>query len=398
MHALSLSANDITEDKVAEIITLDLSSAHFIDLRLFLRELNLHYKPKIITVTGTNGKGSTVAVISHILQHNHINHVCHISPHIRYFNERISYNQKHISNDDLWHYLECIYQACNQLKLKLHYHFIAFFCACLYIEHKKPDWVILEVGLGGKLDSANLFDADISIITTVALDHCEILGHSLEEIALTKAHIARNGKPIIFGDDLPLTTLNYLNEIKAIPIKAKYNPLVVNNLIHQTSIDCALNAIRQIPQQLEIPSNLRTLSVPGRFQVINTSPLIIADVAHNPQAVSHLFDKIAQFTIESASHRILALFTANQHKDITSIIQSGRKLIDLWLIPDLSQLDRRFTPIYNRQNQFPKNSLFFNNHIEAFDYVTHNTRATDLIVVFGSFVLVSALVEYYDKK
>lgn len=387
------------EQTIDHITSLDFPQASLNDLRLFLKHLNISYVPHIITVTGTNGKGSTVAILSHILQHNAIDHICHTSPHICFFNERISYNQQPISDHDLLDYLQQIYALCLKLNIKLHYHFISFVSTWLYIQARKPQWVILEVGVGGRLDPANLFDTDIAIITTVALDHCEMLGNTIEKIALEKAHIARAHKPVIVGHNFPQDALDYLTHINANIIYAEHNIDIANDFIHPNSMNCALTAIKHLNSKLSLPNNLATFRINGRFQTIQDKPLIIADVAHNPQAVAHFFAQIKSLLTQTPKTRVLAIFSANQHKDIVNILQCGHDLIDHWLIPDLNTIDPRFTPLTNRYKEtlFPNNSMFFDNAFAAFDYITANALADDLVIVFGSFVLIGELNKYNGK-
>ncbi|WP_440617434.1 bifunctional folylpolyglutamate synthase/dihydrofolate synthase [Cysteiniphilum sp. 6C5] len=387
------------EQTIDQITSLDFPQATLNDLRLFFKHLNISYVPHIMTITGTNGKGSTVAILSHILQHNAVDHMCHTSPHIRFFNERISYNQQPINDHDLLDYLQQIYALCLKLEIKLHYHFISFVSTWIYIQARKPQWVILEVGVGGRLDPANLFDADIAIITTVALDHCEMLGNTIEEIALEKVHIARAHKPIILGNNLPKNALGYLTQINAKVIYAEHNSNINNAFIHPNSINCALTAIEHLDSKLLLPNDLAAYRIAGRFQTIQYKPLIIADVAHNPQAVEHFFNQIKSLLTQTPKTRVLAIFSANQHKDIVNIIQCGHDLIDHWLIPDLNTIDPRFTPLTNgyKKTLFPSNSMFFDNAFAAFDYITANAHTDDLVIVFGSFVLIGELNKYHDK-
>ena len=399
MHSLNNEFHSV-EKQIAKIITLNFPNASFKDLKIFLLKLKIHHKPKIITITGSNGKGSTVEIISHILWYNNISHICHTSPHIQRFNERISYNRKNIDDNDLTIYINRIYSLCLKLNFKLHYHFIAFLCTWLHIEKKQPEWAILEVGIGGQFDPANLFDADIAVLTTVSLDHCNLLGDNIETIALTKAHIARSKKPIIIGNEIPRTALNFLTHIGAKIIQADYNHSVKNYNIHPNSIACSLSAIKQITQKIDFPPYLSTLKCTGRMQIIHESPLIIVDVAHNPQACSNLFNQIVSTIKKSIHRRIVALFTTNQHKDIELIIKSTNNIFNLWLVPNLNKLDQRLIEISKVQVRklFPKNSLFFENQTSCFDYVMHNMKTNDLIVAFGSFVLIGELIKYYDQK
>ncbi|WP_162896517.1 bifunctional folylpolyglutamate synthase/dihydrofolate synthase [Cysteiniphilum halobium] len=393
-----LSATDLSSiisKTIDQITSLDFPQATLGDLKLFLDRLNITYVPHIITVTGTNGKGSTVAILSHILQHNAIDHICHTSPHIRFFNERISYNKQSINNRNLLNYLRQIYNLCLELKIRLHYYFISFVTTWLYIQTQKPNWVILEVGVGGRLDPANLFDADIVIITTVALDHCEILGNTIEEIALEKAHIARANKPVILGHNFPKNALGYLNHINANVIYAKRCTNIANEFIHPNSMDCALTAMDCLNNNLKLPSDLGAYRVAGRFQIIQDQPLIIADVAHNPQAAGHFFAQINALLTHTPKARVLAIFSANQHKDTASILECGHGIVDHWLIPDLSAIDQRFTPLtdHHKSTLFPTNSMFFPTPAAAFSYSTKYAHADDLIIVFGSFVLIGELVK-----
>ena len=334
------------------------------------------------------------------MQHNAIDHICHTSPHIRFFNERISYNQQPISDHDLLDYLQQIYTLCLALEIKLHYHFISFVSTWLYIQVQKPKYAILEVGVGGRLDPANLFDADIAIITTVALDHCEMLGNTIEEIALEKAHIARANKPTILGHNVPKSALDYLHQINAKVICAKHDSSINNAFIHPNSMDCALTAIKHLDNKLlTLPNDLAAYRVAGRFQIIQDKLLMIADVAHNPQAVVHFFTQVKSLLTHTPKTRVLAIFSANQHKDIVNILECGKGFVDQWLIPDLSTIDPRFSPLTNQHKNklFPHNSIFFNNATAAFDYITTNTHSDDLVIVFGSFVLIGELNKYMEK-
>lgn len=404
MQKVMLTVNVSVDKIINNIINLDFPTATFKNFQKTLNRLQISYTPKIITVAGTNGKGSTVAILSHIMQCNYVDHISHISPHIQYFNERISHNQKNIKNENLLKYLKKIYSLCIQQKIKLNHYFISFLCTWLYIQDKKPHWAILETGIGGRLDPVNLFNADIAIITTIALDHCEILGDSIEKIALEKAHIARPGKPTIFGSNIPNNAISYLTTIGANIFKANISPYRENwkksIKIHPNSINCALTAISKIEQKLFIPCNLSEINLPGRFQIIQKeNPLIIADIAHNPQSIDHFFMKIRKLLRHKPRTRVIALFTAKKNKDICQIINFGNNLVNLWLIPDLRAIDSNIIfPKYKHEYPFPKNSLFFDYPTAVFKYIEYNIDKNDLVVAFGSFALIRVVTEYYTKN
>jgi len=190
-------------------------------LLLNILNINNHINYNIITVTGTNGKGSTCTILSNILTYNNISNVCHISPHLHTFNERVLYNSKSIDDKLLIEYLIKIYRCCKKLNIRIQYHTVGFLCSWLHIKYKKPEWIILEVGIGGRLDPANLFDAKIAILTSLGLDHVGILGNNIEEISLEKVQISRSNKDFIVGTKLPSSSYKYLHNINANIIIAK---------------------------------------------------------------------------------------------------------------------------------------------------------------------------------
>lgn len=375
---------------------LSLESSNLDVFKKMLILLKITYIPKIITITGTNGKTSTVAIISKIFQYNKINYISHISPHLYTFNERIKYNNIVITDNVLLQYLEIIYNICVYMNIKLNYYGISFLCTWLNIQKYKPTWAILEVGMGGKLDPANLFDADIGIITNISLDHTEVLGNTLEQIALNKVHIARFKKPIILGTKLPIKALEFLNTIKA---KIIYSSPVIQKTkfnIHPISLSCAFKAISIISSNLFIPKKLLyNLFIPGRFHIINDHPLMIVDIAHNFQSIKNLMFYLKDY--KNKYNKLIAVFNMHKTKNITKILYYYSSLINLWILPDLSNTDKRFSSL-NNINYFPNNALCFNNENSAFKYLDNNLQHDDLICAFGSFLIVKKFLNYYDHK
>ena len=201
------------ESKIATIMANDAQICKLNDLLFILDRFNFHKKFQVITIAGTNGKGTTVAMLEELLVSNNKKVLSHISPHVFYFNERISLNKKPITDSLLLELLERLQEIT--IDYKLSYYQIAFLCTCLYSQRIELDYLILEVGIGGRLDAANILDHDITAITNIDFDHCEILGGTLEKRGLEKAGISRNGVPLFLGSKMPDSVYNYASIVQA---------------------------------------------------------------------------------------------------------------------------------------------------------------------------------------
>ena len=379
------------------ILTADYPLCSFDDIRLFLRALSISHTPKVIIVGGTNGKGSTVTILEHIFKHNHIDCLSHTSPHLLQFNERIKYNGIVISDTAVIAALIQLKKIVHKLNLGLRYYQISFLCACLYMNRKMPAWFILEVGIGGRLDPANSFNADIAILTYIGLDHTEILGDNIEAIGLEKAHIARCNKPIVLGSAMPKSVNKYLHHLNANIIQAQLPPVYRHTHLPPCALACALAAISCINHpSMTTPHNIATIQVPGRIQIIQKQPLMIIDVSHNPDAVRYLFEKLARY---KATHkRFIAVFGAHAAKDVKRMLTIASPYIDKWLIPSLAQIDDRYLATEAILGLFPKqNSRFFNCLEAVADHLQTIIKKDDLVIIFGSFTLVAQWIKIYEK-
>ncbi|WP_162902117.1 bifunctional folylpolyglutamate synthase/dihydrofolate synthase [Facilibium subflavum] len=371
----------------------------FNDISLFINALNIQHKPHVITITGTNGKGSSVAVLEHFFEYNNIDYISHTSPHLCDFNERIRHNGQHIDDIALTAILDKLLQVSHILKLKLNYYQIAFLACCIYMNEKKPQWLILEVGIGGRLDPANVFNADIAVITYAGLDHTETLGNTIDEIAWEKAHIARTFKPVVLGEKLPKKAMDYLTEIQAITYYAQLPKIFKQTTLPITSLACALTVIDIIKQntQYRLPQNIHQISIKGRFQVLQNSPTMIADVAHNIDAVKNLFKRLSPY--QKSHKRIIAVFAAQKTKDTQAIVQYTKDKVDFWLLPSLQAIDPRFDSVQElKHKDDPHPHLIFNNFTDSYDYLKQIITDQDLVVVFGAFTLIGALLKAYEKQ
>jgi dihydrofolate synthase/folylpolyglutamate synthase len=279
--------------------------------------LNICFSGKIILVAGTNGKGSAVAALEALLLRQNASVGAYTSPHLQQFNERARYNGYVASDDDLVAAFNKVEQVRNDTPLT--YFEFTTLAVMAYFAKKSPDYMIYEVGLGGRLDAVNILDADIAMITGVALDHTDWLGPNEESIGYEKAGIYRAGRPAIFaGKDIPSTVRGKIAKIGAIPYlrgdqidcltsgdsllyKVQDRPdqeqwlRVSGARLPEDSILAALTAYRLLgfdltPKTAEI---LSRVELPGRFQrrTFGGRPVIL-DVAHNPQATRYLASKL----------------------------------------------------------------------------------------------------------
>jgi dihydrofolate synthase / folylpolyglutamate synthase len=192
----------VTDRKIEELLEQrfkgEFFSGGFNEHQVFFRPYVVNIQTKVkktIIVGGTNGKGETSRAISYMLSQAKLNHALLTSPHIERLNERFAFMGSYISNDDLYFYLnEAIERSTN---IKLSYYELLFFTFLLWIRDLDINYLVLEVGLGGRLDSVNYFSADLAIITSISRDHCELLGNRFEQILIEKLGIARNGKLLL---------------------------------------------------------------------------------------------------------------------------------------------------------------------------------------------------------
>jgi len=244
----------------------------------------------VVTIAGTNGKGSTVAVLSALAQATGLNVAAYTSPHLYHFNERIQINNKQITDEKIDEISKQIEAVRGETELTYFEH--TTLIALKYFHENKPDLIILEVGMGGRLDATNIIDPTLSIITSIGLDHIAYLGETKEKIAIEKAGIMRAGKPIICGD-LPLQA--FLKD-RAEEIGAEFYGLgedfhcldEIDSTLVPSNIACAVKAaeLLKLPISKEV---IEGVSIPGRKQHLEVQgKSVIFDVAHNEDSIREL--------------------------------------------------------------------------------------------------------------
>lgn len=395
------------ENRHTQEIQLGLSRIRSAALRLNL----LHQSATVITVAGTNGKGSTVAALESIYVHAGYQTGAYTSPHLLRFNERIKVNQQPISDDMLICAFEIIDNRCSDIKLT--YFEMVTLAGLWFFKNQKPDVIILEVGLGGRLDATNCIDNDLAIITTIDFDHQAILGNTREEIGFEKAGILREDKPFIFADtSIPDSVLNqakilrsslYRNGIEYswtlnkdqfnLTTGTKVFNLPVTSL-HGNSIAAAVMAVHLLHDKLPVTphaltTGLANTTLPGRLQTVKTdSHTIIFDVAHNPQSVSYL----AAYLKKQKYHHIHAVFSALSDKDLRGMLTPMRDIVSFWY-PALLESKRALTAqqLVEALDDITV-QVCHNSPLVAFENACQQADTNDLIIVFGSFITVAAVM------
>ena len=322
----------------------------------------------VITVAGTNGKGSCVALTARILGEAGYRVGTFTSPHLLRYNERIAIDGVEVSDEALIAAFERIDAARGDDTLTF-FEFNAA-AALLVFADAQPDAVVLEVGMGGRLDAVNVVDADVALVTSIDLDHCDWLGHDRETIGREKAGIFRAGRPAIFGArDMPASIRDAAQQVGAdlqqlgrdfdwvrggdrwtwrgrtgeqrdLPAPALHGEIQYNNAAAVLAALEALQLRLHVPRSA-IERGLQTVTLPGRFQVVRQSsprPIEwILDVAHNPAAAHTL---AAQLAARKDGGRTIAVCGVLSDKDVEGIVGELRNSFDAWVIVGLAGRSR----------------------------------------------------------
>lgn len=375
-------------------------------------------EPTVITVAGTNGKGSTVAALASIYSHAGYQVGCFTSPHLIRFNERITVANQQISDADAARIMLAIETVRGDTELS--YFETALLCALVYFKEHTLDLIILEVGMGGRLDATNIIDADLAIITSIALDHQQYLGDSLTQIGYEKAGIMRSGKPCIFADaKRPDTIDKHAQEIGAelytlgehYTYKQHKNVLKVNAQnglditlptpkIHTNSALAAIITSSILKDKLPVPvvdleKGMQDIKIFARQQLIEHDNLqIVIDVAHNPHAVESLATYLKQLQCKGKVH---ALFSGLAEKDLTGMVTPLLNVVDHWYPTSIiarraATLQEVCATLENKQIN-SENIHAFAEPLAAYKQILQRYNVGDLIIIYGSFVLVGVIME-----
>lgn len=364
---------------------------------------------QVITVAGTNGKGSTCQMLSLLLQDNHNKVGMYTSPHIHRFNERIQINQQAIDDAQIIDAFETIEAVRGDITLS--YFEATTLAGLLIFARQHIDYAVLEVGLGGRLDAINILDADAAIITAIGLDHEDYLGHDVSQIAVEKMGVCRPQHPAVYGDrDCYQTVENYANNHSiALTVRGKDYHMQGNKVVfagrqyalpdslakwgrHQFDNAAAVVVLLAIMGLLpnDYQARLREFALPGRLQVIANSPTVIVDVAHNPNAAQSLAMHIRSQSHQGKLYAVIGMLKDKDHRSLLSTFTncfdhvffgttsgqrgfSGEQLLGKW----------------QTISSIPASS--FENLPSALLAAKAVAKPNDTIYAFGSFLVVEAL-------
>jgi len=385
------------------------------NMKALLKKLgNPEKKLRCIHVAGTNGKGSVCAMVSSVLADAGYNVGMYTSPHLKKFNERIKMNRRLISDKDVAEYY---------LKIKKYITNQSFFeittaMAFLYFYDKNADFVVLEAGLGGRLDSTNVVKPLISVITNISYEHTDRLGKTLRKIAYEKSGIIKNHIPIVTGaSGIALRTIKRIAKGKNSKLHALnegqiskrfnkkknewsfdfgiYKNLSLSNLKGKFQVKNAAIAVKALEilnrtnkikiTYTNIKNGLSNAEWPGRFQYIEKNVLV--DSAHNPGGFKVLFDELKNISY----NRLILLVGFSKDKDvkkISQIISSNKKIGRIILTQSNNE---KSMPIEDAKRYF-KDGIAIRNSKKALECAKKTAKKNDLVLVCGSIYLLGKII------
>lgn len=267
-----------------------------------------------VHVAGTNGKGSTCTKIASALQYKGDKVGLYTSPHISSFRERIKINGIMISENSAEELLSSLFAIKDKENIPCTFFEMMTLLAFLYFAQEKVDYAILETGLGGRLDATNIATPILSIITSISLDHTDVLSNDIDCITREKAGIIKEGVPILIGPCVSFPLIKEIADVKntqLVQIKDVYSNFELEN---RAIAEKALEMMNCPREAIEI--GLNTMP-PCRFEVVSETPPVILDAGHNPDGLMHLFDAVKQ---RYPVHPLRVVFGLSKNKDISSCI------------------------------------------------------------------------------
>jgi dihydrofolate synthase/folylpolyglutamate synthase len=393
------------------------------------RRMDLRFACPVVTVAGTNGKGSTCAMLEAIALQAGYRTGVYSSPHLVHFQERCRIHGEAVQPDTLLAHFEAVEHArCqNGNEIALTYFEFTTLAILRLMSHSLLDVAILEVGLGGRLDATNVVDADCAVITSIDLDHMEFLGPDRESIGREKAGIMRTGRPVVVSDPVPpQSVLDHAQAIGADLWRSgrdfnfsgdkqqwawagrgrRYAGMAypalrgANQLVNASGVLAVFEALRdRLPITAQaIRNGLAMVELPGRFQIVPGQPVLVLDVAHNPHSIAALVANLDAMGFYPTTH---AVFGAMADKDLAQMLAKVAPLIDRWYFTDLPTPRAASADSLHAQWQaMPRpagavGATTASAHASPQDALASAVAAADpadRIVVFGSFFTVGGVL------
>ncbi|PUE36433.1 bifunctional tetrahydrofolate synthase/dihydrofolate synthase [Limnohabitans sp. Hippo4] len=391
-------------------------------VRQVAQRMNLRLTMPVITVAGTNGKGSTCALLEAIYLQAGYKTGVYTSPHLVHFEERCRLVGESPQAEVFASAFACVEGARHDTSLT--YFEFSTLAILKMMSDAGLDVVILEVGLGGRLDAVNIIDPDCAIITSIDLDHTALLGTDRDSIGLEKAGIMRAGQPVVISDPMPPESV--VKHAQALGADAwllgkdfnfsgdqlqwswagrgrRYSGLAypalrgANQLLNASGVLAALEVMRpQLPVTAQaIRNGLAMVELTGRFQIVPGEPVLVLDVAHNPHSVAALAANLDAMGFYPTTH---AVFGAMADKDLDSMLKKLLPLVDAWYFTDLplpractaQQLAADWAALNTRKDV---RSSVHESPQKALDAAILAADPTDRILVFGSFYTVGGVLQ-----
>jgi dihydrofolate synthase/folylpolyglutamate synthase len=372
---------------------------------------------RVITVAGTNGKGSSVAMLSAIYQAGGYAVGAYTSPHLWRYNERIRINGVMADDDTLCRTFEIIDEARGEISLT--YFEFGTLAAIHCFAQAGVDVAIMEVGLGGRLDAVNILDPDVALITAIHVDHAQWLGDDRETIAREKAGIMRAGRPVVCSDPKPPHSIaetaahvgarlyslrkdfGWETQAEGWQWHSQYGhepglPRPAFPGMHQLNNAAGVLMVLELlggtlpVDRHSMEEGLAHAKLPGRFQVEGEGPDLIFDVAHNPQSAKALVQNLLRHPCTGNTYAVMAML---DDKDIQGVVEAMKEAVDIWYVATLDMprgaQAKRLAELISEVDE--GKSIRILEHVsQAKDLALATARPEDRVVVFGSFYTVAA--------
>ncbi|WP_261884706.1 bifunctional tetrahydrofolate synthase/dihydrofolate synthase [Vibrio pomeroyi] len=368
----------------------------------------------VITVAGTNGKGSTCALMEAILLDAGYSVGVYSSPHLIRYNERVRINGQDLSDEKMVQSFDFIEKERGEISLSFFEY--GTLAALRAFQTEAVDVVLLEVGLGGRLDATNIVDHDVSVITSLAVDHVDWLGDDINVIGFEKAGIYRSGKPAICGQPKPPATVAaHADDIKAelyqVGIQYTYDvdgdtwnwrsgafqleslPIPSLPLPNAATALMALGTSELSISDVNVVNGMKNAQLPGRMQQISDQPVIVLDVAHNPHSAEYFAQQVTKQYADKNLHVVVAML---HDKDIPATLEVLAPITTHWYPASLQ--GPRAATAAELCKSLPQGVEQYSNPVSAFEAALAAVQGDDVVLVVGSFHTVGEVLEHWQKK